>query len=266
MNMRNNLRILFILAAVLILLPRAIAQQQGGQSQKGPQPQSQSKPGMGGMDMSKMGSMNHDAAANPDAARGANDSMSHEHMDMGAHMYMTDLRKANAEDEKRGEEIVAALRPSIVKYEDYKVALADGYQIFLPDIPQPQYHFTNYRYAFEAQFAFNPEHPTSLLYKKVGDGYKLLGAMYTAPKSFSENQLNERVPLSVARWHKHVNLCMPPKGTPAAQIDRKQFGFQGSIATAEACEAAGGRWVPQIFGWMVHVYPFEKDADKVWAH
>jgi hypothetical protein len=265
MNLRKTLSILFILIALLILLPHVIAQQQGGQSQKGPQPQSQSQPNMGGMDMSKMGSMNHDAVANADEARGATDSMSHEHMDMGAHMYMTALRTANAEDEKHGEEIVAALRPSIEKYEDYKVALADGYQIFLPNIPQPQYHFTNWRYAFEAQFEFNPEHPTSLLYKKVGDGYKLLGAMYTAPKNFSENQLNERVPLSVARWHKHVNLCMPPKGTLVEQIDRKQFGFEGSIATAEACEAAGGRWVPQMFGWMVHVYPFEKDAEKVWA-
>ena len=192
--------------------------------------------------------------------------MSHEHMGMGPHMYMTALRAANAGDEKRAGEIVTALRPSIVKYEDYKVALADGYEIFFPNVPQPQYHFTNYRYAFEAQFAFNPEHPTSLLYKKVGDGYQLLGAMYTAPKYYSESQLNERVPLSVARWHRHVNLCMPPKGTPTAKVDRKQFGFEGSIATAEACEAAGGRWVPQMFGWMVHVYPFEKDTDKVWAH
>ncbi len=263
MNLRKSFSVFFLLAAALLWLPRVIAQQQSGQSQ---QKQSQSQPGMGGMDMSKMGSMNRDSeAANPDAARGANDSMSHEHMDMGPHMYMTGLRTANPGDEKRGEEIVAALRPSIVKYEDYKVALADGYQIFPPNIPQPQYHFTNYRYAFEAQFAFNPEHPTSLLYKKVGDGYKLLGAMYTAPKNFSENQLNDRVPLSVARWHRHVNLCMPPKGTSLEQTDRKQFGFQGSIATAEACEAAGGRWVPQIFGWMVHVYPFEKDAEKVWA-
>ena len=28
----------------------------------------------------------------------------------------------------------------------------------------------------------NPDHPTSLLYEKQGDGYKLIGVMYTAPK------------------------------------------------------------------------------------
>jgi hypothetical protein len=50
------------------------------------------------------------------------------------------------------------------------------------------------------------------------------------------------------------------------QVDLKEFGFRGSIATEEACEQAGGRWFPQIFGWMVHVYPYETDPAKVWAH
>jgi hypothetical protein len=27
-------------------------------------------------------------------------------------------------------------------YQDYRKALADGYEIFFPNIPQPQYHFT----------------------------------------------------------------------------------------------------------------------------
>ena len=49
------------------------------------------------------------------------------------------------------------------------------------------YHFTNYRYAMEAAFNFNPEHPTSLLYEKHGDDYKLIGVMYTAPKRLSED-------------------------------------------------------------------------------
>jgi len=53
-------------------------------------------------------------------------------MDMSAHMYMTDLRPTNPADEKRAEEILTALRSAIEKYRDYKVALAEGYQIFLP--------------------------------------------------------------------------------------------------------------------------------------
>jgi hypothetical protein len=179
---------------------------------------------------------------------------------------MTDLRPANANDEERAAEILSALRPAIEKYRDYKVALAEGFQIFLPNVPQDHYHFTNYRYAFEAQVAFDAAHPTSLLYKKTADGYELEGAMYTAPKRASEEELNERVPLSVARWHKHVNFCMPQKGTAWQQVNWKQFGMRGTIATEAACEQAGGVWRAQVFGWMVHVYPYETDAAKIWAH
>jgi len=229
-------------------------------SAAGAQEQSQKSHDQGGMAGMEMG---------PEA-RAANDAMSGEMSDhdmgMGAHMFMTDLRPANAADQKKAAEILVELRPAIEKYRDYKVALAEGFKIFFPNVPQEQYHFTNYRYAFEAQFSFNPEHPTSLLYKKVGDGYQLVGAMYTAPKGASEEELNERVPLSVARWHKHVNFCMPQKGTEWQQVNWKQFGMRGTITTEAACEQAGGVWRAQVFGWMVHVYPFENDPAKIWAH
>lgn len=232
------------------------------QTQQSQPSQSQGHDGMAGMNM---GGAQRDEQ-NPEAAKAANDAMSDHDMDMNGHMFMTDLRPENASDEKRTAEILAALRPAIEKYKDYRVALADGYKIFLPDIPQPHYHFTNYSYAFEAAFEFNTAHPTSLLYKKTKDGYELEGAMYTARKNATEDELNARIPLSVARWHKHVNLCFPPKGTSLQQVDLKEFGFRGSIVTQTACEQAGGRWASQVFGWMVHVYPYETDPSKIWAH
>jgi hypothetical protein len=248
---------IFIAALIFIVEP-AHAQQSTG-SQNAPQKHDD----MAGMDM---GNMHHEASQDPAAAQSANEAMAGHHMDMGGHMFMTDLRSANPADEKRAEDIVATLRKSIEKYSDYHVALAEGFQIFHPEVAQDHYHFTNYRYAFEAQFAFNLALPTSLLYKKTADGYELEGAMYTAPKKATEEELNSRVPLSVARWHKHVNLCLPPKGAQQKQVNLKEFGFRGSIATQEACGAAGVRWFPQIFGWMVHVYPFETDPEKIWAH
>jgi hypothetical protein len=220
--------------------------------------QSQPPGAMPGMGMSQ--------SSSTEAAKGADTAMSGHDMEMGAHMFMTELLPASPADEKRAAEIVAELRPAIEKYKDYKVALADGFEIFLPDIPQPLYHFTNFDYAREAQGTFNPAHPTSLLYAKTADGYVLQGAMFTAPKRYTDAELNARVPLSVARWHKHVNLCFAPRGTPIQQVDRKQFGFHGAIATEAACEQAGGRWTPQIFNWMVHVYPYETDSAKIWAH
>ena len=90
--------------------------------------------------------------------------------------------------------------------------------------------------------------------------------MYTAPKRLTEEQLNERVPLSVAQWHEHVNFCIPPLGHFKEMRDpNPQFGFKGSIATQEACDAAGGTFFPVVFNWMVHVYPFEKDQANVWS-
>jgi hypothetical protein len=247
-----------LIAALLVFVAQARAQQPVG-SQSAPKKQDD----MAGMDM---GDVHHDPSQDSAAAQSANEAMAGHHMDMGAHMFMTDLRPAKPADEKRAEDIVATLRKSIEKYRDYHVALAEGFQIFHPEVPQDHYHFTNYRYAFEAAFSFNPALPTSLLYKKTSAGYELEGAMYTAPKRASEDELDSRVPLSVARWHKHVNLCLPPKGAQQKQINLQEFGFRGSIATQEACEAAGGRWFPQIFGWMVHVYPFETDPEKIWAH
>jgi hypothetical protein len=161
---------------------------------------------------------------------------------------------------------VQAARAAAEKYQDYKVALADGYKIFLPKVPQKQYHFTNYWYAFRARKHFDPAHPTSLLYEKHGDDYKLIGVMYTDKKDASEDKLNERIPLSIAQWHAHVNLCMPPRDKrQEAMPPNAKYGLQGSIATKDACNAAGGKFFPQVFGWMVHVYPFEQKAEDVWS-
>ena len=240
-----------------------------GKRQSQTRSQSQAASGTSSKSKMDMPSMRREAAANPAAARAANDDMSDMsgmRMDMNPHMFMTALRPANPADQARADQILATLRPAIAKYKDYRVALADGFKIFLPNVPQQHYHFTKWRYAVEAQFAFNPAHPTSLLYKKTPGGYELEGAMFTAPKRFTEDELNERVPLSVARWHKHVNFCLPQKGTPLAQVNHKEFGLGGSISTQQACSAAGGRWFPEIFNWMVHVYPYESDPSKIWAH
>ncbi len=234
----------------------------------------QQKPGadsnaMSGMDMSKkdtpkdtseMPTMNGEGGAH------AMHAMESRHMDMGPHMKMTPLRDPKPGDAERAAQIARVAREVAERYTDYKTALADGFRIFLPNVPQKQYHFTNYSYGFEAIFHFDPEHPTSLLYEKRGDGYKLVGVMYTAAKNANQAELDERIPLSIAQWHAHVNLCLPP---PARSKEifgpHPQFGLNGSIVTREACDAAGGTFRAQVFGWMVHVYPFEKKPEDIWS-
>lgn len=193
---------------------------------------------------------------------------------MAGHMDMTALRALQPGDKQRATAIVAAARKAAEPYMDYRKALADGFSIFLPEIKQNVYHFTNNARAYRNNMDFDPLRPTSLLYEKVAakgggqSGYKLVGVMYTAPYEVSEEELNRRVPLSIARWHLHTNLCMP---LDADSDDgdiigmNPKFGLLGSITTANACRAAGGKFSHHVFGWMVHVYPFEKDPAKVWA-
>jgi hypothetical protein len=218
-------------------------------------PGSPGTPGMPGM------------AGMPGGGAGAADgAMAHEHLGMGSHMKMTAPRLPTADDQRRADAIVQTVRGAVARYRDVRVAVADGYVQFLPNLRQPMYHFTNYGNAYQAEFGFDPAHPTSLLYKPTaGGGFELVGVMYTAPRSFDEAQLDERVPLSVAAWHQHVNICLPPK-SGYATADWRRFGFAGSIATAAECQASGGVFHPVIFGWMVHVYPFAQEAAKVWAH
>jgi len=63
--------------------------------------------------------------------------------------------------------------------------------------------------------------------------------MYTAPKRLSEDDLDQRIPLSVAQWHEHVNFCAPP-ATMSKDEKREgllgpdaKFGLRGSIATEQ---------------------------------
>jgi hypothetical protein len=229
--------------------PEALTQESAAQA---PEPDHSSMPGM---DMS-------DEHANEKAA--VHDMTPGRHDAHGQHMTMTAMRDQTPEDVQRANEIVAQLRAGIERYRDYQVALNDGFKVFLPNIPQPEYHFTSYRNGFLEAFAFDPARPTSLLYRKTSTGYELVGAMYTMPKRATEDQLNARVPLSVATWHLHTNLCMPPRAQ-LRNADWTKFGLKGSIATQDACDAVGGRFRPSIFGWMVHVYPYERSLDKIFA-
>src|ERR1700730_17625872 len=210
---------------------------------------------MPGMDMSEQHTP--EAGAVHDMSSGSHDAHS-------LHMYMTAPRPQTPGDVQRANEIVTQLRGGIEKYKDYHVALDDGFKIFMPDVPQSEYHFTSYRNGFLGTLNFDPSRPTSLLYKKTSGGYELVVAMYTMPKRTTEEQLNARVPLSITSWHLHTNLCMPPRDQMRS-ADFTKFGLKGSIATQDACEAAGGRFQPSIFGWVVHVYLYEESLDKIFA-
>ncbi len=247
----------FVVAVLLSAMPGHRVPVVGAQSEQQNSGASQS---MQGMDHSKMQMPDADEQA---SEKDAMADMAHMH-GANPHMTMTAMRTQNPADVQKANEVVAQLKNGIEKYRDYHVALNDGFKIFMPNVPQPEYHFTNYSNGFLAALEFDPSRPTSLLYKKTGSGYELVGAMYTVPKRATEDQLNQRVPLSVTMWHLHTNLCLPTQSR-LKTADWTKFGLKGSIATQEACDAAGGHFRPSIFGWMVHVYPYESSLDKVFA-
>ena len=226
------------------------------------------------------------------------------HMQMSDHMTMTESRPMTPADTQRGEQIIATMRAKLAKYEDYKVAIADGYVPYMESVPQDVYHFAN-RSATASEYMgdFDLARPGSLLYeKKTFGGYKLVGAMYDAPAADTPEQLDALIPLSLSHWHAHTNICLPNgvteadvmngnvaarmrpdissaarapgefgRGSSAGDGERMRvgyladprFGFTGTISNQADCEAADGNFHKQIFGWMIHVYPFASEDLKV---
>jgi hypothetical protein len=187
-----------------------------------------------------------------------------------AHMRMTALAQPAPGDAAHAAQVLTALRDGLTPYADYHQALADGFTIFAPNRRQLVYHFTNRQRALLSALRFDPSQPTSLLYEKVGDSYRLVGAMYTAPRWMSLAELNRRVPLSIAQWHEHTNWCLPSRDEMARFDERGAdghplFGGRGTITTAAECSAVGGRFFPQVFGWMVHIYPSASTLDAIWG-
>jgi hypothetical protein len=246
---------IFIFTVLLAALPSHRPPQQAASQSTQGAPADADHSAMPGMDMSDEHTSEKQAV---------HDMTSGHHDAHSGHMTMTAMRQQTPEDLDHARQVVEELRAGIEKYRDYQVALNDGFRIFLPNVSQPEYHFTSYRNGFLEAFTFDPARPTSLLYRKNSSGYELVGAMYTMPKRATEDQLNARVPLSVAMWHLHTNLCMPPRAQ-LRNADWSKFGLKGSIATQQACAAAGGRFRPSIFGWMVHVYPYENSMEKIFA-
>ncbi|MBI3792499.1 MAG: hypothetical protein HY275_16685 [Gemmatimonadetes bacterium] len=176
----------------------------------------------------------------------------------GAHLVLTGARIPTAADSARALAVADTLRGAIARFRDTALALREGFRPFAPNVKgQKVLHYTRWAAALKEAFRFDPAQPTSLLYVREGDGrLTLVGAMYTAPRRVSETALDQRLPLSIVRWHRHVKLCLPPKGEEARLAERRDgqplFGPDGMIDDEAGCTAVRGRWFANLFGWMVH--------------
>jgi hypothetical protein len=213
-------------------------------------------------------------SAQAGAAEAATRQMSHHGHDAegNPHLRLSAERLGTSDDSVRGVALVATIRRELAKYRDVKAAIADGYEQFLPNLVLPVYHFTSKLHGLEAAFTFDAAKPTSLLYRKNRDGsFTLTGVMYTAPAILPEDRLESRIPLGLAHWHQHINWCLPMRGEESrwreTRAGKPLFGPESPIASAEACAAVRGRFIPRLFGWMVHVNAFEsEDPAVIWSH
>ena len=184
--------------------------------------------------------------------------------DTSSHMRMGPTRTATLGDSARAAGIVVATRAALSRYMDVKLAERDGYYRAMATLEAlPIYHYNslpNFNAASEGNFDLTK--PVSLLYQKDAQGQmKLVGAMYAARTGAAPSQLDSLLPISMAHWHEHVNLCYPvraPRVGPAAVFWLKLYF---SITSASECAAAGGQFVPSDAGWMAHVYMFAGDGD-----
>ena len=201
-------------------------------------------------------------------AQAAQSQMSGDPFMRREHIALTPERPYSSADSARAADVASTLRRALERYRDVEVAKRDGYQIFAPDVPgQRVYHFTHYAYAMANEGSFDASKPTSLLYRKSGkNGWALEGAMYTAHAELPLEELDKRVPLSVARWHKHVNFCLPPWGGRERWRETRNgkpvFGPSGVASEAE-CDAVGGRFFAEVLGWMLHAMPFGSDDPRI---
>lgn len=187
--------------------------------------------------------------------------------DTSSHMRMGPTRAATPADSARAAAFVVAARAALNQYVDVKVAERDGYYRNLPALnAQAIYHYNNLRNSNAAEFDLAK--PTSLLYKKDEQGqFKLLGAMYTTGPSAGPEALDAMLPISMAHWHEHVNLCYPRRFPPkvdAGLVFWMKLYF--SITSASECASAGGQFMPVEQGWMAHVYLFagSDDPKMIW--
>jgi hypothetical protein len=200
-----------------------------------------------------------------DAAR----SSPHDH-DRGVHTGMgvdpfghtRVLRRSepSAADFVRARALTARLAAAIAPFATTERAVAAGYITTDERVPVGSLkHYVNERNFERGMHGFDPDAPMALLYRRTDAGFELAGAMYDAPIASTPAELDRRVPISLGQWHAHVKICQPKRGASVPPKLADGFGFSGWIANETECARAGGNFIPVVYGWMVHVYPFAGD-------
>lgn len=169
-------------------------------------------------------------------------------MELGHHrMSFTPRRAGTPADTARALAVVHTLRSAIARYPTLAEAESAGFRSRLPEAMQQRRRLLHVGRPGRrlGTGEFDPAAPQALLYRRdAGGEFVLAGAMFVAPEGATEDDLDASIPLSVARWHRHRDVCRGPKGEMQARYRQ--------ATTASACEGLGGRFRSES-RYMVHV-------------
>jgi hypothetical protein len=177
-------------------------------------------------------------------AEQASGMMPHQHS-AGAPVSFAELKNTVAQLERA--------KQATAKYQDVYVAEAEGFRAMGPDVPGMAVHFV---LTLEPK-EFDIEKPPILVYEKNPEapgGYSLVGVTYlwNAAAGPDGQPVNPPFPKSLARWHRHGNICVlaglaNPHGL-----------------TENQCREQGGRFVAES-PWMVHAWIWKDNPAGVFS-
>jgi hypothetical protein len=164
------------------------------------------------------------------------------------HRSLTPLHPGTAADTAQALAVVHQLRSAISPYQTLSAAAAAGYHPRRDSAtvrPGKLLHVGRRVRGLDRRSHFDAAAPKSLLFRRTADGsMRLAGAMFVAPPGATAEDLDAMIPLSVAQWHQHLDVCV-------ARANGRRLVLR-SVRTAEACEAAGGRFRAES-RYMIHV-------------
>lgn len=140
----------------------------------------------------------------------------------------------------------SAVKTASEKYEDIRVAMANGYIQVTQDLPAIAAHFVNLAYNADG-ITMDPERPETLLYSKRVDGtWRLVGVMFSS-ETTTPDPPSHFGPLDA--WHYHENLCFTAN---AVSVRDSQAACRGGIFIRRTA-------------WMLHVWTMP-GSEGAFAH
>jgi hypothetical protein len=148
---------------------------------------------------------------------------------------------------------LAAAQKATARYQDVRVAEAEGYRAVGPNVPGMGTHYVRRT----ERTGFSVTEPPILLYERdatAANGMRLVGVSYllVAPAGADGQPIESPFPRALASWHKHNNVCVLPDN--AATID----------LTEAQCRGRSGQFTNET-SWMLHAWIWKDSPAGVFS-